>query len=168
MEPAHETDLGRPSLDQLRRHQFPQAGFGHRGLDEEAVREFRDHITMLLAAAIAENERIRNEPWPDTAPIPDSGGHGDKAARVLARAQENADRVMRDAQDQARETRQRAEKEAEQIVGRARQRAASARRESATAVAKLRALHTNQLTALDEWETGQAPATTAGRPAPAR
>jgi DivIVA domain-containing protein len=132
------------------------------GYDEEEVDAFLDEVEAELDRLIQENEELRAklaeslrggkapalvlssplaaplaeslEPPQPAAPLPE--GNVDKAARILALAQQTADQAIAEAGREAEETRSQARQEADETLGSARRQA-----EQITSEARGRAEH---------------------------
>src|SRR4249920_3522731 len=103
---------GRLTPDHVQSVNFPQARFGHRGLDEEQVQSFcaqveHELVTLLneKASLWEEVERLRRRIIGEAGDGP-AGRPEDahiQAVRILSNAQQTADHYVADAQEYSRQ-----------------------------------------------------------------
>lgn len=102
---------GRLTPDQVQSISFPPARFGRRGLDEETVHAFRDHVQHELMTLLNEKASLWEEVERLRRRILDSGESSGarpedahvQAVRILSNAQQMADKYVADAQEYSRQ-----------------------------------------------------------------
>jgi len=153
--PLQPPDVAPLTLAGIKRQDFPPASPLHRGLDENAVRVFRDQVAVVVRDLTEEIHRLRQQvaathPRPQGGEaLQEPGVHG---ARILARAQQTAERTMADADHYRAELIQQARTEADQIITEARLVTAQITASAGSAARDLRSFHRGQLEALDRWD----------------
>jgi len=102
---------GRLTPDQVQSISFPPARFGRRGLDEETVHSFCDQVQHELVTLLNEKASLWEEVERLRRRIIDSGDPSGarpedahiQAVRILANAQQMADKYVADAQEYSRQ-----------------------------------------------------------------
>jgi DivIVA domain-containing protein len=116
---------------EVRATSFQPARLGHRGFDQEQVRTFRASVERELTLLVEERDGLRREveklrkriiggPAEEQADAVGPDEAHVHAVRILAKAQQTADRYVADAQEYSRELAEDARRRREEIVEEAR------------------------------------------------
>src|SRR5215472_6879314 len=122
---------GRLTPDLVQSVSFPPARFGRRGLDEETVHSFCDHVQHELMTLLNEKASLWEEVERLRRRIIDSGDPTGarpedahiQAVRILSNAQQMADKYVADAQEYSRQLTQDARRQRDEVLGEAKKHA---------------------------------------------